>query len=144
VGDPDRTNNRAGHRQMIVWQNTDQLDLLVQQKILPKIPKHEFKLRSQIDSASDSIGSNFVEGYYSGALGEYIRFLKYGRRSLAELEERVRRVFRKGYLAQTQYITIVISRERSDREISMLPGQISRFATQKLALLNQAGTGASV
>ncbi len=82
---------------MIVWQNADRLDILVQQ-ILKKIPKHEFKLREQIDSASDSIGANFVEGFYSGAIGEYIRFLKYARRSLGELQERVRRALRKGYV----------------------------------------------
>jgi len=91
-----------GHRQMRVWQNADRLDVMVQ-KILAKIPKHEFGMRSQIDTASDSIGANFVEGFYSGALGEYIRFLRYGKRSLAELQERVRRVLRKGYITQIEY-----------------------------------------
>jgi four helix bundle protein len=60
------------HRKMRVWQNLDKLDILVQ-KILKKIPKTEFKLRSQIDNASDSTGANFVEGYYSGSLSEYMR-----------------------------------------------------------------------
>lgn len=92
-----------GHRQMRVWQNADRLDILVQ-KILSKIPKHEFEMRSQIDSASDSIGANFVEGYYSGSLGEYIRFLRYSKRSLGELQERVRRVLRKGYIGQDEYM----------------------------------------
>ncbi len=92
----------SGHRQMIVWQNADRLDVLVQ-KILAKIPKHEFDMRSQIDSCSDSIGANFVEGYYSGALGEYIRFCGYGKRSLGELQERVRRVQRKGFINQNEY-----------------------------------------
>ncbi len=61
----------VNHRQMIVWQNADRLDVLTQ-RILKKIPKHEYKMREQIDSASDSIGANFVEGFYSGAMGEYI------------------------------------------------------------------------
>ena len=87
---------------MRVWQNADRLDVMVQ-KILARIPKHEFEMRSQIDSASDSIGANFVEGFYSGALGEYIRFLRYSKRSLGELQERVRRVLRKGYINQTEY-----------------------------------------
>lgn len=100
--DAPRVENRYGHRQMRVWQNADKLDVLVQ-KVLVKIPKHEFKMRSQIDSASDSIGANFVEGYYSGALGEYIRFLRYSKRSLGELQERVRRVLRKGYITSAEY-----------------------------------------
>jgi four helix bundle protein len=91
-----------GHRQMRVWQNADRLDMMVQ-KILAKLPKHEFQMRAQIDTASDSIGANFVEGYYSGSLGEYIRFLRYGKRSLGELQERVRRVLRKGYITPVEY-----------------------------------------
>jgi four helix bundle protein len=91
-----------GHEKMIVWQNIDRLDILVQ-RILKYIPKHEFKMRSQIDNASDSVGANFVEGYYSGSLAEYIRFLYYSKRSLGELRERVRRVKRKGYITDEIY-----------------------------------------
>ncbi|UCD04948.1 MAG: four helix bundle protein [candidate division WOR-3 bacterium] len=91
-----------GHEKMVVWQNIDRLDIMVQ-KILKYIPKNQYKMRSQIDSASDSIGANFVEGYYSGALGEYIRFLYYSKRSLGELKERVRRVRRKGYIEDDVY-----------------------------------------
>ena len=89
-------NTRKGHKNMIVWQSIDQLDTLVQ-KIVKKIPKCEFKMRSQINNASDSIGANFVEGYYSAFLPEYLRFLSYSRRSLGELQERVRRLLRKDY-----------------------------------------------
>ncbi len=91
-----------GHKNMVVWQSIDELDMIVQ-KLLKNIPSNEYRLRSQIDSASDSIGANFVEGYYSGFLPEYIRFLTYSRRSLGELQERVRRVLRKGYLKEDEY-----------------------------------------
>ncbi len=90
------------HKKMIVWQSMDELDSLVQE-ILAKIPRKEYKIRAQIDSASDSVGANFVEGYYSGFLAEYIRFLTYSRRSLGELQERVRRVLRKSYIDQREY-----------------------------------------
>lgn len=90
------------HKRMIVWQSIDELDIIVQ-GILKKVPKREYKIHSQIDSASDSIGANFVEGYYSGFLPEYIRFLTYSRRSLGELQERVRRVLRKSYINQQEY-----------------------------------------
>ena len=85
------------HGKMVVWQNIDRPDILVQ-KILKDIPRNEFKIKSQIDNASDSIGANFVEGYYSGSLGEYLRFLCYSKRSLGELRERIRRVKRRGYI----------------------------------------------
>ena len=87
---------------MIVWQNMDKLDILVQ-KILEKIPIYSFKMKSQIDNASDSTGANFVEDYYSGSLAEYLRFLRYSKRSLGELRERVRRVKRKGYIIDGVY-----------------------------------------
>ncbi|MFZ6036548.1 MAG: four helix bundle protein [Patescibacteria group bacterium] len=92
----------AGHQRMIVWKNIDQLDFSVQ-KILQHVPRNEYKMRSQIDSASDSVGANFVEGYYSGTIGDYIRFLRYGRRSLGEVNERIRRLLRKGYITEEEY-----------------------------------------
>jgi four helix bundle protein len=91
-----------GHKKMIVWQSIDKLDIMVQE-ILGKVPRNEFKMRSQIDNASASVGANFVEGYYSGFLAEYLRFLTYSRRSLGELQERVRRVLRKGYILEAEY-----------------------------------------
>ncbi|MCX6739692.1 MAG: four helix bundle protein [Candidatus Parcubacteria bacterium] len=87
----------GNHEKLIAWQMADQLDKIVQE-ILKFIPKNEYKLRSQVDNASDSVGSNIVEGHYSGLLGELIRFLRYSRRSVGELQERVRRVLRKGYI----------------------------------------------
>lgn len=83
---------------MKVWQTIDRLDWFIQKEIIPRIPRNKFDTINQIDSASDSIGSNFVEGYYSGSIKEYLRFLGYSKRSLGELEERVRRVFRKGFI----------------------------------------------
>lgn len=79
-------NNNYAHKKMIVWQSIDELDIIVQ-NILKLIPKNEFKLRSQIDNASDSVGANFVEGYYSGYIAEYLRFLRMSKRSNGELQE---------------------------------------------------------
>jgi len=89
---------KYGHEKMVIYQNIDRIDFIIQQEILPKVPRHQFKTREQIDTASDSVGANFVEGYYSGSIPEYLRFLRYSRRSLGELQERVRRCLRKGYI----------------------------------------------
>jgi four helix bundle protein len=97
-----KVKTNKGHKNMIVWQSIDELDMIVQ-KILKMLPSNEYKMRSQIDNASDSVGANFVEGYYSGFLSEYIKFLSYSRRSLGELQERIRRVLRKGYIDETEY-----------------------------------------
>lgn len=91
-----------GHKKMIVWQMADKLDAMIQ-KVLNKIPRTEFKLREQLDSASDSVVSNFVEGYYSGSLAEYIRFCKYSKRSLGEVQQRLSRILRKNYISEKEY-----------------------------------------
>ena len=91
-----------GHKKMKVWQNADRLDFLVQQ-YLKRIPRHEARLREQIDSASGSVTANFAEGYYSGSLLEYIKFFRYSKRSCGELNEHIRRVNRKGCISDSEY-----------------------------------------
>jgi len=91
-----------GHKKMKVWQNADRMDILVQ-NILRKIPRNEQRLREQIDSASGSVTANFVEGYYSGSLPEYIKFIRYSKRSCGELNEHVRRVYRKSYISESEF-----------------------------------------
>jgi len=84
-----------GHEKMIVWKSIEQLDGIVRE-ILKKIPNHKYKMIDQLESSNDSTAANFVEGYYSGSLGEYIKFLRYSRRSCAEVLVRGRRVFNYG------------------------------------------------
>ena len=94
----------GGHTKMIVYQNIDKIDIIVQQRILPNVPRYNKTLREQVDTASDSVGANFVEGYYSGSISEYLRFLRYSKRSLGELQERIRRCLRKKYICKNIYI----------------------------------------
>jgi len=94
-----------GHKKMIVWQMADKLDAMIQ-GVWNKIPRTEFRLREQLDSASDSVVSNFVEGYYSGSLPEYIKFCKYSKRSLGEVQQRMRRILRKRYVTEAEYAEI--------------------------------------
>jgi four helix bundle protein len=82
------------HKEMVVWVSVEQLKQLVTE-ILETIDKFEFKTKSQIVNACDSISSNFVEGYYSGSTKEYRRFLRYARRSAAELLDRVENVYQR-------------------------------------------------
>lgn len=95
-----------GHRGMIVWQNMDKLEVLVNEILNNHIPKNKFKLRDQLDRSCSSCVANFIEGYYSGSIKEYLRFLSYSKRSLAELQDWARRCFHKDYLTHTTYDTI--------------------------------------
>jgi four helix bundle protein len=89
---------------MIVWQNMDALELFILRSILPQIPRTQFKTIDQIERASSSIVANFIEGYYSGSLKEYLRFLGYSRRSLAELQDWGRRVYRREFIPRETFL----------------------------------------
>ncbi len=95
---------KVGHRKMIVWQNLDKIECLVRSKILKVIPKHNFQLRDQIDRSCSSSVANFVEGYYSGAIKEYLRFLGYSKRSLAELQDWIRRSYYNEFIRHETYV----------------------------------------
>ena len=75
-----------GHKKLILWRNVEELTDVVCSRILPVIPRTKFKLKDQVERAVTSVGANIIEGYYSGSTKEFIRFLRYSRRSLAELE----------------------------------------------------------
>ena len=94
--------NLHGHRKIRVWQNLDRMAPIVN-RLMKKMPRASYKLIQQIYDAFDSSGSNFVEGYYSGSIPEYLRFLRYGKRSLAEVQERIRRCFHRGYFSDAEY-----------------------------------------
>jgi four helix bundle protein len=91
------------HRKMIVWQNLDKIEQFIQQQVLARIPKIEYSLRDQIDRSCSSATANFIEGYYSGSIKEYLRFLGYSRRSLAELQYWIRRSHQRSYLSVTAH-----------------------------------------
>jgi four helix bundle protein len=96
--------NNYGHRKMIVWQNLDAIEMMIQRKILPLIPKNQFNIIDQMDRACSSSVANFIEGFYSGSIKEYLRFLGYSRRSLAELQDWVRRGYIKQFIPENIYL----------------------------------------
>src|SRR5215472_9927264 len=76
-------NKNRGYMKLIVWQKATQLFELVFRMVFME-SKIDFKLRSQIADASQSISANISEGYGRRSVGEYIQFLYYALGSLAE------------------------------------------------------------
>ena len=79
----DLRNKNRGYMKLIVWQNAIQLFELVW-NIAFRETKIDFKLRSQLADAAQSISANISEGYGRRSIGEYIQFLYYALGSLAE------------------------------------------------------------
>ncbi|OGC11098.1 hypothetical protein A3K48_01010 [candidate division WOR-1 bacterium RIFOXYA12_FULL_52_29] len=98
----DMEERLKAHQKMIVWKNLDQIEKTIYTTIIPAIPKNKFNLRDQMDRAASSSMANFIEGYYSGSLKEYLRFLGYSRRSLAELRYWARHSFFLGYIKNNE------------------------------------------
>jgi four helix bundle protein len=76
-------NKNRGYMKLIVWQKVIQLFELVW-KIAFVEANIDFKLRSQLADAAQSISANISEGYGRRSVNEYIQFLYYALGSTAE------------------------------------------------------------
>src|ERR1700722_9305256 len=79
----DLRNKNRGYMKLIVWQKAVQLFELVR-NISFNETKIDFKLRSQLADAAQSVSANISEGYGRRSINEYIQFLYYALGSLAE------------------------------------------------------------
>src|SRR6266852_8552223 len=79
----DLRNKNRGYMKLIVWQKAMQLFELAWQIIFTEA-KIDFKLRSQLADAAQSISANISEGYGRRSINEYVQFLYYALGSLAE------------------------------------------------------------
>ncbi len=76
----------ASYKELIVWQKSYQLTLLIY-KASKNFPKEEtFNLVSQIRRSALSLPSNIAEGNYRGSKKEHLQFLRISFASGAELE----------------------------------------------------------
>jgi four helix bundle protein len=76
-------NKNRGYMNLIVWQKAIELFDLAW-KISFVEGKIDFKLRSQFVDAAPSVSANISEGYGRRSVNEYIQFLYYALRSMAE------------------------------------------------------------
>jgi four helix bundle protein len=79
----DLRNKNRGYMKLIVWQRAIDLFELVW-AIAFRENKIDFKLRSQLADAAQSVSANISEGCGRRSLNEYIQFLYYALGSMAE------------------------------------------------------------
>lgn len=79
----DLRNKNRGYMKLIVWQKAMQLFELVWNIAFTEA-KIDFKLRSQLADAAQSVSANISEGYGRRSVKEYIQFLYVGLGSMAE------------------------------------------------------------
>ena len=115
------------YRDMIVWQKSMDLVVLVYQ-LVKSLPKEEtFALASQMRRSVVSIPSNIAEGKSRKSLKEFTNFLSIARGSVSELETQLYICEKVNYLP---YEKIVPALELSDEIGRMLSSLISKFANR--------------
>ena len=120
-------------KQLIVWQKSIQLSVLVY-RITDRFPKSEvFGLVSQMRRAAVSIASNIAEGQGRNSLGEYIQFLGHARGSLQELQTQHEIASRLGY-----------GRQPETAEFTSTCEEISRMIAGLVATLRRRQSGAAI
>jgi four helix bundle protein len=63
----------------------------------------DYGLRDQIQRAAGSVMANIAEGFDAGSDVEFIRFLRYARRSASEVQSHLYVALDQGYVTQDQF-----------------------------------------
>jgi four helix bundle protein len=95
-------NKNRGYMKLIVWQKALELFELVWAIVFTE-NKIDFKLRSQIADAAQSVSANISEGYSRRSLNEYIQFLYYALGSLAETMTRAIGLKQTGQITEPRF-----------------------------------------
>jgi four helix bundle protein len=108
------------YRDLIAWQLATQFKTEVHRLVRRSDEaSNDFKYRSQLCSAADSVTSNLVEGFVRYSPAEFIRFLSYALASLAEAQSRLSDGETRGYFAETD---TAIAKRLSGRVFGALLG----------------------
>ncbi len=83
---------------LIIWQLGDELRMQVFDLTKKRPFAADFKLRSQLDDAADSVCRNIAEGFGCKTDKEFARFIRIGRRSLNEVQDCFRSALLKHYV----------------------------------------------
>jgi len=66
----------------------------------------DFRLRGQIEDAAVSVMANIAEGFDAGSDAEFIRFLRYARRSASEVQSHLYIALDRGYVTKEEFKAI--------------------------------------
>jgi four helix bundle protein len=99
-------NKNRGYMKLIVWQKAIELFELVWATVFTE-NKIDFKLRSQIADAAQSVSAKISEGYDRRSLNEYIQFLYYALGSLAETMTRAIALKQTGQITESRFCDVL-------------------------------------
>ena len=88
--------------QLIIWQLGHELRVQVFELTKKRPFAADFKLRSQLDDAADSVCRNIAEGFACKTDREFAKFVRIGRRSLNEVQDCFRSALLKHYVTDNE------------------------------------------
>jgi four helix bundle protein len=85
------------------WQQARELSNLVYDLTEQAKFSKDFRLRDQIQGATGSIMHNIAEGFDHGSDAEFVRFLKYARRSASEVQSEIYLALDRKYISTEDF-----------------------------------------
>lgn len=85
------------------WQEARVLTRMVYEASTKNQFAHDFRLRDQIQGAAGSVMHNIAEGFDAGSDHEFIRFLRYTRRSATEVQSQLYIALDQQYISHEQF-----------------------------------------
>ncbi len=86
----------------------------------------DFGLRNQIQEAAGSVMHNIAEGFESGSDPEFVRFLKYSRRSASEVQSEAYLALDRKYINEQTFQTIYDKATETKRLINAFIGYLNK------------------
>ncbi len=107
-----------------VWQNARGVVREVYRMTDEDAFRQDSGLRDQIRRAAVSVMSNIAEGFHAGSDAEFVRFLGYARRSLAEVQSQLYIGLDQRYLTEEAFAAVYAQSEAVFRQINALIGYL--------------------
>ncbi len=110
------------------WQQTRILTKMVYELVKLKKFSHDRRLRDQITGASISVMNNVVEGFASQSNREFIKFLRYSRRSSSEVQTCLYVAIDQDYINQKQFTEVY---KQAEKTRQIIDGFMRYLRTQR-------------
>lgn len=101
-GETSASHETKGYRDLIAWQKAIELGPVIYALVGKLPPEEKFGMGDQLRRACVSVAANIAEGHGRESLGDFLRFLRIARGSLAELDTIVIMAQRIGYFHEAE------------------------------------------
>ncbi len=109
-----------------VWQTARQLVKQVYALTETEAFAQDRGLRDQIRRAAVSVMSNIAEGFDAGSDAEFVRFLRYARRSASETQSHIYTALDQNYLSRERFQSVYDTATSAKRQINALIAYLRR------------------